>query len=71
MGLDFGILGVLENFRGRIQQRLADLPAATRLTPSRPGPRWPEPRVKRPPKFHPPAALQKDASPEGPPRLTP
>ena len=27
MGLDFGILGVLENFRGRIQQRLADLPA--------------------------------------------
>ncbi|MBM4300211.1 MAG: tetratricopeptide repeat protein [Deltaproteobacteria bacterium] len=27
MGLDFGILGVLEDFRGRIQQRLADLPA--------------------------------------------
>ena len=27
MGLDFGVLGVLENFRGRIQQRLADLPA--------------------------------------------
>ena len=27
MGLDFGILGVLEDFRGRIQQRLEDLPA--------------------------------------------
>jgi tetratricopeptide (TPR) repeat protein len=27
MGLDFGLQGVLENFRGRIQQRLADLPA--------------------------------------------
>jgi hypothetical protein len=27
MGLDFGILGVLEDFRGRIQHRLADLPA--------------------------------------------
>jgi tetratricopeptide (TPR) repeat protein len=27
MGVDFGILGVLENFRGRIKQRLADLPA--------------------------------------------
>jgi tetratricopeptide (TPR) repeat protein len=26
MGLDLGVLGVLENFRGRIQQRLADLP---------------------------------------------
>ena len=27
MGLDFGLRGVLENFRGRIQQKLADLPA--------------------------------------------
>ena len=27
MGLDFGLQGVLENFRGRIQRRLADLPA--------------------------------------------
>ena len=27
MGLDFGVRGVLENFRGRIQQKLADLPA--------------------------------------------
>jgi tetratricopeptide (TPR) repeat protein len=27
MGLDFGVRGVLENFRGRIQRRLADLPA--------------------------------------------
>jgi tetratricopeptide (TPR) repeat protein len=27
MGLDFGVQSVLENFRGRIQQRLADLPA--------------------------------------------
>jgi tetratricopeptide (TPR) repeat protein len=27
MGLDFGLQGVLEHFRGRIQQRLADLPA--------------------------------------------
>jgi tetratricopeptide (TPR) repeat protein len=26
MGLDLGVLGVLENFRGKIQQRLADLP---------------------------------------------
>jgi hypothetical protein len=26
MGLDLGVLGVLENFRGRILQRLADLP---------------------------------------------
>ena len=30
MGLDFGVQGVLENFRGRIQQRLADLPATQR-----------------------------------------
>ncbi len=27
MGMDFGLLEVLENFRGRIQRRLADLPA--------------------------------------------
>jgi hypothetical protein len=27
MGLDFGLQGVLEHFRGRIQRRLADLPA--------------------------------------------
>jgi tetratricopeptide (TPR) repeat protein len=27
MGLDFAVQGVLENFRGRIQRRLADLPA--------------------------------------------
>jgi tetratricopeptide (TPR) repeat protein len=27
MGMDFGVQGVLENFRGRIHQRLADLPA--------------------------------------------
>jgi tetratricopeptide (TPR) repeat protein len=27
MGLDFGLRGVLENFRGRIQQKLANLPA--------------------------------------------
>ena len=27
MGLDFGLRGVLENFRGRIQRRLEDLPA--------------------------------------------
>ena len=26
MGMDFGLMGVLENFRGRIQRRLADLP---------------------------------------------
>jgi tetratricopeptide (TPR) repeat protein len=30
MGLDFGLQGVLENFRNRIQQRLADLPATHR-----------------------------------------
>jgi tetratricopeptide (TPR) repeat protein len=30
MGLDFGLRGVLENFRGRIQQKLADLPATHR-----------------------------------------
>jgi tetratricopeptide (TPR) repeat protein len=30
MGLDFGLQGVLEHFRGRIQQRLADLPATQR-----------------------------------------
>jgi tetratricopeptide (TPR) repeat protein len=30
MGLDFGIQGVLEHFRGRVEQRLADLPATHR-----------------------------------------
>ena len=30
MGLDFGLQGVLEHFRGRIQQRLADLPGTHR-----------------------------------------
>jgi tetratricopeptide (TPR) repeat protein len=30
MGLDFGLRGVLEHFRGRIRQRLADLPATHR-----------------------------------------
>jgi hypothetical protein len=30
MGLDFGLQEVLEHFRGRIQQRLADLPATLR-----------------------------------------
>jgi tetratricopeptide (TPR) repeat protein len=29
MGMDFGLLGVLENFRGRIQRRLADLSATS------------------------------------------
>ena len=29
MGLDLGVLGVLENFRGRIQRRLADLSATS------------------------------------------
>jgi hypothetical protein len=30
MGLDFGLQGVLEHFRGRIQRRLADLPGTHR-----------------------------------------
>ncbi len=30
MGLDFGLRGVLDNFRGRIQQKLANLPATQR-----------------------------------------
>jgi tetratricopeptide (TPR) repeat protein len=30
MGMDFGLMGVLENFRGRIQRRLEDLPGTSR-----------------------------------------
>ena len=29
MGMDFGLMGVLENFRGRIQRRLEDLPGTS------------------------------------------
>jgi tetratricopeptide (TPR) repeat protein len=29
MGMDFGLMGVLENFRGRIQRRLKDLPGTS------------------------------------------